>query len=179
VSEAGSRAPARIRPGTPADFAQIVRHWSAITRHHEPIDPLFRQREDAEPWIRDLVGQMLRDPDTAVFVAEFEEGEPGCLAGICVVRIDRAPPILEETVRAEVTDLGVAPELRRRGIGRSLAEAALAWVRERGVGRVEVRVAAGNPEGQAFWRALGFGELFHVLHRRLGPGGQPAGSGGR
>ncbi len=164
-------APVRIRAGTPADFAEIVQHWSAITRHHEPLDPLFRQRADAEPWIRDLVGQMLRDPDTEVFVAEVE-GEGGgagggSLAGICVVRLDRAPPILEETVRAEITDLGVAPGFRRRGIGRALAEAALAWVRERGVRRVEVRVAAGNPEGQAFWRALRFGELFHILHRRL------------
>lgn len=167
----GPAAPVRVRRGTPADFAEIVRHWSAITRHHESIDPLFRQREDAEPWIRDLVGQMLRDPDTEVFVAEpVAQAGPaadGRLVGICVVRIDRAPPILEETVRAEITDLGVSPELRRRGIGRALAEAALAWVRERGVRRVEVRVAAGNPEGQAFWRALGFGELFHVLHRRL------------
>ena len=159
--------PVRVRPGTPADLVEIVRHWSDISRHHEAIDPLFRQREDAEPWIRDLVGQMLRDPDTAVLVAEPEGEAGGGLAGICVVRIDRAPPILEETVRAEITDLGVRPELRRRGIGRALAEAALGWVRERGVGRVEVRVAVGNPEGQGFWRTLGFGELFHVLHRRL------------
>ena len=39
---------------------------------------------------------------------------------------------------------------------------------ERGVGRVEVRVAAANAEGQAFWRSLGFGDHVHVLHRKLG-----------
>lgn len=82
-------------------------------------------------------------------------------------RIDRAPPILLEVERAEITDLGVRPHRRRRGVGRALAEAALAWVRERGVARVEVRVVAGNPEGRAFWRALGFSEHVAVLERRV------------
>ena len=31
----------------------------------------------------------------------------------------------------------------------------------------EVRVASGNAEGQAFWRALGFDDLMDVLHKRL------------
>ena len=69
--------------------------------------------------------------------------------------------------RAEITDLGVREGLRRRGIGRALVGAAADWITERGVARVEVRVAAGNREGQAFWRALGYGDLMDVLHRRL------------
>jgi ribosomal protein S18 acetylase RimI-like enzyme len=89
------------------------------------------------------------------------------LAGICIVRIDHAPPILEETERAEITDLGVRPEYRRQGIGTRLVEAAFAWVRAAGVERIEVQVAVGNPEGQAFWREHGFGDLMDVLHRRL------------
>ena len=56
---------------------------------------------------------------------------------------------------------------RRRGIGRGLVERALAWVRERGVERCEVRVASLNAEGQQFWRSLGFGDLMDVLQRRL------------
>ena len=40
-------------------------------------------------------------------------------------------------------------------------------LRRNGMKRVEVRVASRNPEGQAFWRALGFGDLMDVLHRRL------------
>ena len=41
------------------------------------------------------------------------------------------------------------------------------WVRDRGVERVEIQVASGNPEGQAFWRALGYADLMSVLHKRL------------
>ena len=83
-------------------------------------------------------------------------GPPAALGGLCTVRIDRAPPIGGEVERAEITDLGVIESFRRRGIGRSLVEAASGWVRSRGVERVEVRVATRNPEGQAFWRAIGF-----------------------
>ena len=104
-----------------------------------------------------------RDPDAEILVY-VRDGTP---EGLCIVRIDRAPPILEETERAEITDLGVRPELRRRGVGRLLVEEAQAWVRDRGVARVEIQVATGNLEGQAFWRAIGYADLMDVLHKRL------------
>ena len=90
----------------------------------------------------------------------------GDLPGMCIVRIDHAPPILQETTRAEITDLCVREGERRQGIGRRLVAAALAWVRAAEVGRTEVQVAVGNTEGQAFWRALGFTDLLQVLHYR-------------
>jgi GNAT superfamily N-acetyltransferase len=49
----------------------------------------------------------------------------------------------------------VAPEYRRRGVGR----AALAWLRETawaGAPRVRIDVLVGNETGIAFWRAVGF-----------------------
>jgi ribosomal protein S18 acetylase RimI-like enzyme len=79
----------------------------------------------------------------------------------------RAPAELAERARAEITELWVRPGARRSGLGGSLAGAALAWAREQGAERVEVRVAARNAEGQAFWRALGFGSFVDVLDRRL------------
>jgi GNAT superfamily N-acetyltransferase len=56
---------------------------------------------------------------------------------------------------------------RRCGLGCALVAEALAWARERGAARVEVRVGARNPEAQAFWRAQGFGDFVDVLDRRL------------
>jgi len=110
-----------------------------------------------------LLAATLRDPDAAIFVCERE----GDLLGFCTARIDRAPPIQVEVERAEITDLMVATPERRRGVGRALAERALAWVKERGVERCEVRVAGANAEGQRFWRSIGFGDLMDVLQRRL------------
>jgi GNAT superfamily N-acetyltransferase len=64
----------------------------------------------------------------------------------------------------------VEPDWRRRGVATQLVRVALGWIRARGVERVEVRVAAGNAEGQAFWRALGFGPYMQILQRRIGAG---------
>ena len=145
------------------DLAGLVELWIEVTAHHAALDPLFTLRPNARPVIERLIRSQLRDSDAAIFVVDSLDS----LAGFCCVRVDRAPPILEETRRAEITDLGVRVALRRRGFGRALAAAALDWTAERGVDRVEVRVASRNAEGQAFWRELGFDDLMDVLQRRL------------
>jgi GNAT superfamily N-acetyltransferase len=137
--------------------------WIALTEHHASSDPLFRLRADADAEIQRLLDALFRDPDTAIFVYERD----AALTGFCSARIDRAPPILLEDRRAEITDLMVCADERRRGIGRALVECALDWLKERGVERCEVRVATRNTEGQHFWRSLGFGDLMDVLQRRL------------
>ena len=163
---AGVLAPvgaARVRPASANDLATLTELWIAITRHHEPLDPLFRLRPGPEGEVRELLRAWLRDPDARAFVCEAS----GDALGMACVRIDRAPPILDETERAELTDLFVRPAWRRRGVGRALARAALDWAASRGIRRVEVRVAMANAGGWAFWRALGFGDHMQVLQLRL------------
>lgn len=146
------------------DLDSLAALWAELTEHHREIDPIFAIRPGADLEIRHLVDVMLRDPDGAVFVGE---SAPGRVVGFCAVRIDRAPPILVEIERAEITDLVVRADERRSGLGRRLFECASAWVRDQGLDRCEVRVATGNAEGQAFWRAMGFGDLMDVLQRAL------------
>ena len=161
--------------------------WALITEHHAPLDPLFRMRRGpvAEGELRELLRALQRDPDAEILVYVDAEPEadrrrptalarephagptPDSIQGLCIVRVDRAPPILEETERAEITDLGVRAAARRRGIATRLVEEALDWIRDRGVSRVEIQVARGNAEGQAFWRSRGFSDLMDVLHKRL------------
>ena len=157
------RAAGHVRRATPRDLPRVAALWTAITHHHEGLDPVFDMRGDAADELGRLLGALQRDPDAAIFV--YEEGS--ALPGLCIVRIDHAPPIMQEDERAEISDLGVIGDARRRGIGSALLNEALAWVRDRGVARVEVQVAKANREGQAFWRAHGFGDLMDVLHKRL------------
>jgi ribosomal protein S18 acetylase RimI-like enzyme len=152
-----------VRPAESGDLDALTEIWTEITQHHAPLDPLFTLRPGAAAQIRKLLRAVLRDPDAATFVFEAD----GAVVGMSCVRIDRAPPILRETRRAEITDLGVRRERRRRGVGLALAQAALDWVSSQGVDRVEVRVTRGNRAGQAFWRSLGFGDFMDVLQRRL------------
>jgi GNAT superfamily N-acetyltransferase len=48
------------------------------------------------------------------------------------------------------------PEHRRHGLGRVLFEHLLAWARERGVERVELRYIEGNEAAEQFWHKTGF-----------------------
>ena len=146
--------------------------WALITEHHAGLDPLFWMRRGhvAEGELRELLRALARDPDAQILVFDSaDENDPDTaqIDGIVIVRIDHAPPIMEEVERAEITDLGVRPELRRAGIARRLVDEAMDWVRDRGVSRIEIQVASGNVEGQAFWRALGYTDLMDVLHKRL------------
>lgn len=137
--------------------------WLAIGEHHALLDPAFALRRDPEPEARELVRALLRDPDEVAFLYEEEDRA----LGLCIAAVGRARAVSRERERAEISDLWVARAHRRRGIGRRLVEEALAWTAERGIERVSVRVAVANREGQAFWRALGFGDLVDVLCRRL------------
>lgn len=71
----------------------------------------------------------------------------------------------------ELQYVAVAPEWRRRGIGRKLAELALAELGRRGSDhvRVEASVALADAGGVAFAKSLGFGEIRRsvILGRRL------------
>ena len=166
----------RVRVARMQEIDRVAALWALITEHHAGLDPLFRMRRGpvADGELRELLRALARDPDAEIFVYDASDTPAAPdpdgradLEGLCIVRIDRAPPILEETERAEITDLGVRPAQRRRGIARRLVEAAMEWVRDRGVARVEIQVASGNREGQAFWRAMGYTDLMDVLHKRL------------
>lgn len=152
-----------VRRATRTDLSAVTALWIALTEFHAAEEPLFALRAGARDEASRLLEAQLRDPDTALFVSE----EDGRLIGLCIVRVDQAPPIHSETRRAEITDLFVAGGRRRRGLGSALVREAHDWARGRGVLRVEVRVASRNPEGQAFWRSQGFGDFMDVLHRRL------------
>ncbi len=152
-----------VRPARMRDLDRIAAMWTAITRHHEQLDPLFRMRPDADGELRELLSGMLRDVDVELLVYDVD----GDLPGMCIVRVDCAPPILEETERAEITDLSVREDSRRSGIGSTLVAEAVRWAKDRGIARLEVQVAHGNREGQGFWRNLGFADLMDVLHRRI------------
>lgn len=165
MAESDENESGRVRIARLREIDRVAALWALITEHHAALDPLFRMRRGpvAEGELRELLRALHRDPDAEILVYD-RNGTP---EGLCIVRIDRAPPILEETERAEITDLGVRPEMRRRGVGRLLVEQAQSWVRDRGVARIEIQVASANPEGQAFWRAIGYADLMDVLHKRL------------
>ena len=153
-----------VRQARARDVDRVVALWTALMAHHHSIDAHWRIAAGAETEWQAFLGRLLDDPDAAVLVWEAEGGD---LPGFCAAQIGRAPPVITERARCEVTDLFVREDARRRGIAAALVAGALDWCAERGVDRVVARVATRNAEGQAFWRAAGFGDFVDVLQRRL------------
>jgi ribosomal protein S18 acetylase RimI-like enzyme len=146
-----------------ADLPALAALWSDLVEQHAALDAAFALRAGADSALEAELARELDDADRALFVCDTD-GRP---VGFCAVQVQHGPAVAVEARRAEITELVVARGARRGGRGRALVEAALAWARERGAARVEVRVASRNAEGQAFWRSLGFGAFVDVLDRRL------------
>jgi len=88
------------------------------------------------------------EPDRhAMFLAE----EAAAAAGIAFGLVDR-----ERADRAHLGGMWVDPAARRRGVGRALVDAVLAWARERGFGDVVLWVAEGNAAAAALYERAGF-----------------------
>lgn len=157
---AGSR---EIRAAAPRDLDRVAALFSRLLEHHAGAGPRFAIRPGAEDELRALLEPCLAAADARLLV--WDAG--GDLLGFCVARIASRPGFFVETRCGEIDHLFVREEARLGGLGRGLAEAALAWLRASGVGRVQISVHAANPEGRAFWRALGFEPAMDVLDRPL------------
>ena len=58
--------------------------------------------------------------------------------------------------RGYLHHLAVAPDYRRKGIGRALVERCLSSLRELKILKCNVFLFNQNPEGQGFWKAMGW-----------------------
>ncbi|MDQ7819962.1 MAG: GNAT family N-acetyltransferase [Armatimonadota bacterium] len=67
-----------------------------------------------------------------------------------------------------IAEFYVYPEYRREGYGRRMAEAVIAFLRERGCQDVHASVSAGNLRGLRFWEACSFQISRYVLVYRPG-----------
>lgn len=150
-----------LRPAAPHEREALGELLAELFAHHDG-HPRFALAPEAGD-----LGSLLRDyldhPDGRVFVAETD----GRLVGLVSVAIARRSAHFAEQARGHIDHLVVRPEARRAGVGRSLAEQALAWLGDHGVARVELQVDPANREGRAFWAALGFEPAMDLLERQL------------
>jgi ribosomal protein S18 acetylase RimI-like enzyme len=154
----------RVRCAGERDLDRLATLASLLFAHHAAAAARFALERGREGELRALLAGFLRDPSHRLLVAEARDGN---LLGFALAAVARRPGPFAERERGEIDWLFVREEARRRGAGRALVAAALAWLRERGVARVEIQVARGNASGSAFWRALGFAPSMDVLDLRL------------
>jgi GNAT superfamily N-acetyltransferase len=96
---------------------------------------------DVSAWHRDAFCLVAVDDDVVVgFVNGRLDVEDGLLPGQA----------------GSIDSLYVVSPLRGKGVSRSLAEAAIAWLRERGAHTIRYLSCVDAVEDHGFWRSLGF-----------------------
>ena len=122
----------------------------------------------AKPFVREIlpqdvpaVGLLLKQsPEAAQWPPEVFLREPG--DGTSILVAERAGEVIGVIAaraaagEAEILNLAVLPPHRRRGLGRSLLEGAIARVRAGGATSVFLEVREGNPAARAFYATMGF-----------------------
>lgn len=134
----------RVRVFEPIDRNGVVRLWQRVF----PTPPPWNDPEtDID---RKLAGQ----PELFFVAHAGEELVGACMAGY-------------DGHRGWVYYLAVAPDRRRRGVGRALMGAVEAALSARGCHKMNLQVRAGGAEAVAFYERLGYRVEDHISMGKL------------
>jgi GNAT superfamily N-acetyltransferase len=142
---------------------QIKAVWSEFMEYHQRIDPYYGTVEGGDLMFGEYISHRMGQDDSLVLVAIEEEQ----LLGYCLSYVQQRPPIFAEAAVGIISDLAVTAGQRGGGTGGALVEAALDWLREHGVRRVELRTSARNDLAIEFYRKHGFRVYDHMMTREI------------
>jgi ribosomal protein S18 acetylase RimI-like enzyme len=154
-----------IRRATDADLPALGRLGALLLRTHYAFDSdrFMAPGDDPEEGYAWFLGTQLRASDVAIFVADRD----GAVIGYVYVGIE---PQSWKELREEagfVHDIVVDDANRRSGIARALMQAALEWLRSRGMPRVVLGTASQNAAARRLFDSLGFRETMVEMTREL------------
>ena len=123
-------------------------------------DPKTLAPNFKEVWLQYLERQYT-DPQTSIRL--YETDEEGTLAGFIIfgTRDDGAAPY------GVIYDLGVLPELRKKGTGSLLVRTALDALREQGVEACYLESGVNNHSAHHFFEQFGFRQVSCVFRNKL------------
>ncbi len=143
----------QVRPAERADQPILGQFGAELMRQHHASDPrrfILTNRPEAG-YGRFLVSQ-LREPDCAVLVAE----RSGEVVGYVFAAIE---PTSWRDLRGPcgfIHDVFVRGDVRHQGAGRALLDAAVAWIRSRGMTQVVLWSKSRNEVAQRLFAGIGF-----------------------
>jgi len=155
-----------VRPAEMRDAEALGRLGATLVRAHYAFDPqrFLAPVEGIEQGYASFLGSVMGDRDARVLVAV----QDGRVVGYVYAALE---PLSWKELRGPagfIHDVAVAEEVRRTGIATALLEAALEWLRERGVPRVVIWTASKNDAARnLFARRLGFRETMVEMTREL------------
>jgi GNAT superfamily N-acetyltransferase len=160
---APSKARIRVRRATMADAERIAELRLALLAEHKTNAIYSRIRGDAPARALELTRQQLAADRQVMFVAAEGDRVVGVLRCIDT----RGHRLLRPSRYAMVSTVYVEPAARRKGVLRSLMDAAITWSRARKLKEMRLQNAFDNPLAVAAWEALGFRVAEQIRLRSL------------
>jgi GNAT superfamily N-acetyltransferase len=155
-----------IRAAFPGEAPLIVAQRRAMFAEIRqlPTEQLDAMEAAFGPW----VAERLKRGDYHDWFGAIEDGQ--VVAGAGVWLMDWPPHMMHvEPRRANILNVYVQPNYRRRGLARALTETALDWCRQNGVRMV---ILHASDAGRSIYDALGF-KATNEMSLLLEPGPQP------
>ena len=154
-----------IRHATPADLPSIGRLGALLVEEHHDFDPrrFLAARAGTPEGYASFMGTQLEDSDKAVLVAE-DNGE---VVGYAYAAVEGYDYMALRGPAGVLHDIIVDPEHRGRGVGHLLIDAALEFLRSRGVPRVVLSTAEQNETAQRLFARMGFRRTMIEMTREL------------
>lgn len=155
-----------VRRAVHADLPRIVELFAQVDElHREALPWLFRKLD--EPRSREVLESFITAPGCATFVATDAVESPAVGVLVVLLREASKAPIVRPAHVAEIDSLAVEVTARRRGVGRRLVQAALAWARDVQAERTELGVYEFNEQARLFWESMGFTTVFRRMAKKL------------
>ncbi len=109
---------------------------------------LIEEAQFPEPWSRRMLREEIENGATRRYTVVEDGGRVVGVLGLMFLDDD-----------AHINTIATAPDMERRGIGRTLLDDGLAAAIERGSTRMTLEVAVGNDAARAFYTHYGFAPL--------------------
>jgi ribonuclease HI len=142
-----------VRPATHRDYKALFAIYAEIeAQHARALPQVFKS---ISPQMRaPYLGSILGSPDAVLLVAELE----GRVAGLIQLSVREIAdmPIMVSRRYVKISDLCVAEDCQRRGVGSALMEAAEAWGKKHNAANIELMVWEFNKDAQAFYKKTGY-----------------------
>jgi predicted N-acetyltransferase YhbS len=138
------RTQVSLRLATPDDAPVLAEVWAEVLRrvdHQDQIDDLQR-----------IIARVTPLEDERIVVAEYD----GEVAGAVHLRASTLTPINLEPVVQAISP-HVLPAFRRRGVGRALMGAAVAFAEERSIAHIATAAVSGSRDANRFMARLALG----------------------
>jgi GNAT superfamily N-acetyltransferase len=147
-----------VRKATHDDEDELYEMRLLLQRHGEGANPtIWRLTQKGEEKMRKDVGEMLRDEDGVVLVAEMNGTRIGFAYGRHTCREEYAPPNI-----GQVALIFIKKPYRTHGVGSLLMAELCMFFDSKGVQDVTLNYIRGNVEAAGFWGSLGFEHRIYV-----------------